>query len=143
MERHRSQPYNPNIANGFFRAGYVETWGRGIEKICEACKKHGVPMPEYTLHLEDIMVKFTPLGHQEILKDQNVLINVPLNVLINDPLEKEVLSAIEENSHITQAQLSTKLNRSDRQIKRALKELREKGIIERIGSRKSGQWIVK
>ena len=47
MERHRSQPYNPNIANVFFRAGYVETWGRGIEKICEACKKHGVPMPEY------------------------------------------------------------------------------------------------
>ncbi len=132
MERHRSQPYNPNIANGFFRAGYVETWGRG--------KKHGVPMPEYTLHLEDIMVKFTPLGHQEILKDQNVLINVPLNVLINDPLEKEVLSAIEENSHITQAQLSTKLNRSDRQIRRVLKELREKGIID---SRKSGQWIVK
>lgn len=143
MERHRPQPYNPNIANGFFRAGYVETWGRGIEKICEACKKHGVPMPEYTLHLEDIMVKFTPLGHQDILKDQNVLINVPLNVLINDPLEKEVLSAIEENSHITQAQLSTKLNRSDRQIRRVLKELREKGIIDRIGSRKSGQWIVK
>lgn len=139
MERHRSQPYNPNIANGFFRAGYVETWGRGIEKICEACKKHGVPMPEYTLHLEDIMVKFTPLGHQDILKDQNVLINV----LINDPLEKEVLSAIEENSHITQAQLSIKLNRSDRQIRRVLKELKEKGIIERIGSRKSGQWIVK
>lgn len=139
MERHRPQPYNPNIANGFFRAGYVETWGRGIEKICEACKKHGVPMPEYTLHLEDIMVKFTPLGHQDILKDQNVLINV----LINDPLEKEVLSAIEENSHITQAQLSIKLNRSDRQIRRVLKELREKGIIERIGSRKSGQWIVK
>ena len=121
----------------------METWGRGIEKICEACKKHGVPMPEYTLHLEDIMVKFTPLGHPDSVKDQNVLINVPLNVLINDPLEKEVLSAIEENSHITQAQLSTKLNRSDRQIRRVLKELREKGIIDRIGSRKSGQWIVK
>ena len=143
MERHRSQPYNPNIANGFFRAGYVETWGRGIEKICEACKKHGVPMPEYTLHLEDIMVKFTPLGHQDVLKDQNVLINDPLNVLINDSLEKMILSAIKENSHITQAQLSTKLNRSDRQIRRVLKELKEKGIIERIGSRKSGQWIIR
>ena len=62
-------------------------------------------MPEYTLHAEDIMVKFTPLGHQDISKDQNVLINVPLNVLINNSLEKEVLAAIEENSHITQAQL--------------------------------------
>ena len=26
MERHRSMPYNPDIANTFFRAGYVETW---------------------------------------------------------------------------------------------------------------------
>ena len=143
MERHRSQPYNPNIANGFFRAGYVETWGRGIEKICEACKKHGVPMPEYTLHLEDVMVKFTPLGQQNVLKDQNVLINGPLNVLLDVSLEEIVLSAMRENSHITQAQLSQKLNRSDRQIRRVIKELREKGMIERIGSRKSGQWVVK
>lgn len=30
-----------------FGAGYVETWGRGLEKICEACKQHGAPMPEY------------------------------------------------------------------------------------------------
>lgn len=36
----------------------METWGRGIEKICESCKKHGVPLPEYKIHLEDIMVKF-------------------------------------------------------------------------------------
>ena len=143
MERHRSQPYNPNIANGFFRAGYVETWGRGIEKICEACKKHGVPIPEYTLHLEDIMVKFTPLGQQNVLKDHNVLINGPLNVLLDVSLEETVLSAMRENPHITQAQLATKLNRSDRQTRRVIKELREKGIIERIGSRKSGQWIVK
>lgn len=71
MERHRSQPYNPNIANGFFRAGYVETWGRGIEKICEACKKHGVPLPEYKIHLEDIMVKFTPLLSSKVPKEQN------------------------------------------------------------------------
>lgn len=89
MEHHRSQPYNPNIANGFFRAGYVETWGRGIEKY----------------------VKFTPLGQKNFLKDQNVLIND----LLDDSLEKIILSAIRENPHITQAQLATKLNRSDRQ----------------------------
>lgn len=71
MERHRSLPYNPNIANGFFRAGYVETWGRGIEKICETCKNYGVPMPEYTLHLEDIMVKFTPLVQPKVPNEPN------------------------------------------------------------------------
>lgn len=67
----------------------------------------------------------------------------PLNVLLDDSLEKMILSAIRENPHITQMQIAIKLNRSDRQIRRVIKELREKGIIERIGSRKSGQWIVK
>jgi len=38
MQRHRSRPYNPSIANAFFRAGYVESWGRGIQKICESCE---------------------------------------------------------------------------------------------------------
>ncbi len=40
-------PYNPDIANTFFRAGHVETWGRGIQKICESCQNHGIPNPEY------------------------------------------------------------------------------------------------
>lgn len=96
-------------------------------------------MPEYILHLEDIMVKFTPLEQKNFLKDQNVLIND----LLDDSLEKIILSAIRENPHITQAQLAIKLNRSDRQTRRVIKELRAKGIVERVGSRKSGQWIVK
>lgn len=100
-------------------------------------------MPEYTLHLEDVMVKFVLLGQQNNLKDHNVLINDPLNVLLDVSVEETVLSAMRDNSHITQAQLAQKLNRSDRQIRRVIKKLREKGIIERIGSRKAGQWIVK
>jgi ATP-dependent DNA helicase RecG len=28
-----SQPYNPDIANTFFRAGEIEAWGRGIERV--------------------------------------------------------------------------------------------------------------
>lgn len=33
LKKHRSRPYNPLIASAFFRAGYIESWGRGIEKI--------------------------------------------------------------------------------------------------------------
>ena len=33
MKKHSSQPYNPEIANAFFRAGEIEAWGRGIERI--------------------------------------------------------------------------------------------------------------
>ena len=115
MERHRSQPYNPNIANGFFRAGYVETWGRGIEKICEACKEHGVRLPEYTLHMEDIMIK----------------------------LEENILSAIRKNSKVTQSQIALEIDCSERKVKRLMKSMQEKGMIERVGGRRSGEWVEK
>lgn len=31
--KHPSEPFNPAIANVFFLAGFIESWGRGIEKI--------------------------------------------------------------------------------------------------------------
>lgn len=37
--KHRSEPRNPNIANVFFRCGYIESWGRGYFKIQELCKQ--------------------------------------------------------------------------------------------------------
>jgi hypothetical protein len=58
---HRSMPYNPDIANAFFRAGYVESWGRGIQKICEECENHGNPPPEFMIDSNGIMVKITAL----------------------------------------------------------------------------------
>jgi len=65
LERHKSRPYNPDIANIFFRAGYVETWGRGIQKICEACRNHGISEPEYEMLGGDITVKFTELQNSK------------------------------------------------------------------------------
>lgn len=61
MRSHRSRPYNPLIADTFFRAGFIEAWGRGIEKMKDSCAQAGNPMPEYTVKKEDIMVKFISL----------------------------------------------------------------------------------
>ena len=59
MNKHASSPYNPNIAHVFYLAGFIESWGRAIEKICSACERDGVPQPEYTINPGDIMIKFT------------------------------------------------------------------------------------
>ena len=61
MGKHWSRPYNPLIANTFFRTGFIEAWVRGIEKIKDSCKEAGNPMPEYTIKREDIMVMFKSL----------------------------------------------------------------------------------
>ncbi|HXH38356.1 MAG TPA: ATP-binding protein, partial [Thermoanaerobaculia bacterium] len=45
--KHASVPYNPDIASVFFRAALLESWGRGIDLIRDACAAHGSPMPEF------------------------------------------------------------------------------------------------
>jgi ATP-dependent DNA helicase RecG len=43
--KHPSKPRNKNIAEIFFKAGYIEAWGRGITKMIEACAAAGLPEP--------------------------------------------------------------------------------------------------
>lgn len=43
MEKHSSEPFNPNIAHVYYLAGFIESWGRSIEKICDAYSQDGVP----------------------------------------------------------------------------------------------------
>jgi ATP-dependent DNA helicase RecG len=58
LGKHRSRPYNPLIANTFFRAGYIESWGRGIEKIKQSCIENGNDMAEYQVSSSEMMVVF-------------------------------------------------------------------------------------
>ena len=44
MEKHSSEPFNPNIAHVYYLAGFIESWGRGIENICQACREDFVPL---------------------------------------------------------------------------------------------------
>ena len=55
---HASHPYNPDIANAFFRAGEIESWGRGIQRIFEACRKNGAPEPLVSLDGHDLWTEF-------------------------------------------------------------------------------------
>ena len=45
--KHASQPFNPDVANAFFRTGMIESWGRGIERIVAACATAGLPAPTF------------------------------------------------------------------------------------------------
>ena len=47
LKRHHiSRPRNPLIADVCFKAGYIDSWGRGTIKIFEACAAAGLPEPE-------------------------------------------------------------------------------------------------
>lgn len=142
MGKHRSKPFNPNIANGFFRAGFIETWGRGIEKICEACKNYGTTLPEYTVYPEDIMIKFEALNTAK-----NTAKNIAKNTANSSKNKIEentpiVLEFLRQYPKTTQKNIIENLNISKRTLERIISLLKEDGYIERIGNNRSGYWKI-
>ena len=55
---HNSQPHNPDVANAFFRAGEIETWGRGIARIFDACRSEGTPEPLLKVDVTGFWLEF-------------------------------------------------------------------------------------
>lgn len=58
LHEHSSRPYNPDIANAFFRSGYVESWGRGVEIMTEQCSMAKLPAPIITNEGNDFWIVF-------------------------------------------------------------------------------------
>jgi ATP-dependent DNA helicase RecG len=56
--KHASIPFNPDIANAFFRAGMVEAWGRGIERIFAECVSSESPEPKLNFDESGIWMEF-------------------------------------------------------------------------------------
>jgi fido (protein-threonine AMPylation protein) len=68
--------------------------------------------------------------------------NVGVNVGVNIGVKNGILNNLKNNPNLTAQELATKLNKTTRTIERNIRELREKGIISRAGSDKTGHWIV-
>ena len=76
---HQSIPYNPDMANVFYRAGYIEHWGRGIQKINDACEELGAELPRFELIGYGLRVYFkaleSALFDEDDLKHHNEALN--------------------------------------------------------------------
>jgi ATP-dependent DNA helicase RecG len=58
LDKHSSKPFNPDIANAFFRSGYIEAWGRGISKMTEQCFNFGLPGPLFFFKSSGFWIEF-------------------------------------------------------------------------------------
>ena len=137
LQRHQSRPYNPKIARAFFRAGYIESWGRGIQKIFEVCSEYGTLQPEYVVHSEDIMIKLAAIS----ISDKHVL---KLDSKAgNTALKMKVVEYLQNQPTATQKELQEALNETRTHIQKIVKELVGEEKIERKGGKRFGYWEVK
>jgi ATP-dependent DNA helicase RecG len=132
-EKHPSKPFNPVIANVFFRAGLIEAWGRGIFKIINACRVSNSPEPVFKCDLSGFFV--------ELIAQK---IGTPGEKLGEKLGENrlEIIKLMQANQQISIAELSRLIGISTTAIERNIKYLKEKEIIKRVGAAKGGHWDV-
>jgi predicted HTH transcriptional regulator len=66
----------------------------------------------------------------------------PASGTVNDTVNGTVFSLIRQDTSITAVDISERLGISLRTVRRQIKALKEQGLIERIGSDKSGHWNI-
>jgi ATP-dependent DNA helicase RecG len=129
--KHPSRPFNPDIANCFFRAGLIEAWGRGTIKILNECKQSKIATPIFKYDLSGFLITFS-------FTQKIVTVNVNDNLI--NAAEELILTYISNNNRITIPELIKKTNTSRSTIERHIKKLKKDRKIVRIGSDKSGYW---
>ncbi|MBP5255409.1 MAG: hypothetical protein J6Z23_08540, partial [Lachnospiraceae bacterium] len=86
--------FNPNLAHLFYLAGFIESWGRGVEKICHILQENGLPMPEYTIHPGNIMIRFT--GPEDRIVRVSGRLSEKLSDKLSDKLPEQVPEKVPE-----------------------------------------------
>lgn len=145
-EKHSSIPYNPKIADVFYKAGEIESWGRGFDKIMEVCKAEKAPYPVIDANARGVMVLCKPCDqYNRLLKDRcekEFLPNVRLEKLSQEEQERmaPILKYLDDNSIITNAIGRDLLGKSVATTKRYLNRLCEIGILEQKGAGRSSYY---
>jgi ATP-dependent DNA helicase RecG len=136
LGKHPSAPYNPLIAHAFFRAGYIESWGRGIEKISDECRIHNIQPPIYDASMSGLMLSFHA---------NNLAVKLASGKPSEKPSEKtseKILALMKANDTITIAEIAVALSKTPRSIEMQIAKLKATGTLERIGADKGGHWKI-
>lgn len=112
FESHPSRPFNPLIANAFFRSGDIESWGRGYKRIMDAVSAHRLLPPQIT-EISVLMITYYSSVRAQ---------------LSNEGTDERIISAVEyavKNGKITNSDLQNILGVSKTTAFRILQQTAE------------------
>ncbi|MCQ4743835.1 ATP-binding protein [Blautia producta] len=135
---------NPKIAAFLHEYDYVQEFGEGVDRMYREMEKAGLPEPEY----RDVAFMLHATIRNGINVADNVVENVAdnvVNVAVIKKLsttEQAILEHIRVSPELSAKELAALLHKTPRTIQRNMNSLKEKGILRREGSDRSGKWIV-
>ena len=131
---HESLPWNPLIARTFYRRGIIEEWGRGTLKMAELTVSAGLPYPQ----IEDV-------GGCVTVRFQNDRFAQQHDENRAAKREKTILTLLERAENgLALRRICARLDPQigERQVKRTLKALRDRGLAAPIGRGQAARWIL-
>ena len=141
-------PKNPPISKVFREIGLADELGSGMRNTYKYTKMYSGGEPQFvegdvfriTIPLSEVATATAGPGSSGSPDGAR---NEPINEAIKlNGSEQHVLDAIRQNPHITRKSLMEQLNLGESTVYRAIQKLKDEGIIERIGSNKTGYWKV-
>lgn len=138
LGQHSSQPFNPDVANAFFRAGEIEIWGRGIQRILDACREAGAPEPDIEVEPHGLWVGFPfSKAYRDSIEPGNGSLKAS-----EATTQERILALLRENPELTGKALAEHMGITAAGVRYHLVNLREAGRIRHVGPTKKGRWEV-
>ena len=132
-------------AKVFYLAGFIESWGRGYEKISNAFKKEQLQIPQFQQVRGGVLATiqrevFVALNKQNGGNDGGNGGNVTVMELTER--QRKILDLIKAHPTVSVAQMAVMMAVKKRSTERELAILKKQGIIAREGSARAGRWII-
>ena len=128
---HESKPWNPIIANVFYRAGIIERWGAGTLNIIDWCVENTNPPPTWQEQAGSVYVTFLPAVLPDIPEvTRQVPDKYPASTRQVTPQEMAVLAEAITPATRTALQKSAGLRDREHFVNTCLNPLIEAGLIE-------------
>lgn len=130
---HESRPWNPLIANAFYRRGIIEQWGRGTIKMAQLTTAAGLPHPEIEDGFDSVTVRFRPSRY------------VPPQRVGHDLTERQrsilaLLDGFHAGLPLREIHAHFELDASRRQVQLDLSTLRTLNLVRTSGQGQAARW---
>lgn len=130
---------NQSIADVLYLCKDVEACGHGLKKVFQLCNDYNVNI-SYINNEHDFTIEFSRIDRNEVGE-----INGETNGETNGEISQEelaVLSVFKNNKSAIKEDIINETGYSSRTIDRIIRLLKDKELIRRIGSNKTGYWDV-
>ncbi len=127
---HASFPRNPLIAQACYKAGYIDNWGRGIDKVIQACQQQRLAKPVFEQITGGLLVT---VSKEAETTTQNTTQNTT----------QKILAILANNPKASRTDIANMLGDiTEDGVKYHLDQMKQNGLIQRIGSPRGGHWQV-